>query len=132
MKFTRNFYVDDGLASVDTEAKAIQLVKEARDHCNTGKLHLRKFITNSKRVITTIPKEECTEGATDFGLSGEVHCSLVMGKARVAPTRVATIHNKEVDERDPELKEAQVLTTKAKEEMSLSDCLQGLNVVRGV
>ncbi len=65
----RNFYVDDGLASVDTEAEAIQLVKEARDLCNTGKLHLHKFITNSKRVIRTIPKEECTEGATDFDLA---------------------------------------------------------------
>ncbi len=62
----RNFYFVDGLASVDTEAEAIQLVKEARDLCNTGKLHLHKFITNSKRVIRTIPKEECTEGATDF------------------------------------------------------------------
>ncbi len=61
-----NFYVDDGLASVDTEAEAIQLVKEARD---LGKLHLHKFMTNSKRVIATIPKEECTEGATDFYLA---------------------------------------------------------------
>ncbi len=46
MKFIqRNFYVDDALASVDTEAEAIQLVKEARDLCNTGKLHLHIFIT---------------------------------------------------------------------------------------
>ncbi|XP_065140047.1 uncharacterized protein [Paramisgurnus dabryanus] len=65
----RNFYVDDGLASVDTEAEAIQLVKEARDLCNTGKLRLHKFITNSKKVTATIPKGECTEGATDFDLA---------------------------------------------------------------
>ncbi|KAI4884818.1 hypothetical protein NFI96_007752, partial [Prochilodus magdalenae] len=64
----RNFYVDDGLTSVDTEAEAIQLVKEARDLCHSGKLHLHKFITNSKRVTATIPKEECAEGATDLDL----------------------------------------------------------------
>ncbi len=74
----RNCYVDNGLASVDMEAEAIQLV--ARDLCNTGKLHLHKFITNSKRVITTIPKEECTEGATDFDLAlGESKIERALG-----------------------------------------------------
>lgn len=34
----RNFYVDDGLISVHTEEEAIQLVNEARQLCNTGKL----------------------------------------------------------------------------------------------
>lgn len=76
----RNFYVDDGLVSVDTEAEAIQLVKEARELCNTGKLHLHKFITNNKRVITTIPREECTEGATDFDLAlGEPKIERALG-----------------------------------------------------
>ncbi|XP_026094281.1 uncharacterized protein LOC113066585 [Carassius auratus] len=76
----RNFYVDDGLASVDTEAEAIQLVKEARGLCNTGKLRLHKFITNSKTVIATIPKEECTEGATDFDLTlGEPKVERALG-----------------------------------------------------
>ncbi|KAG1925738.1 hypothetical protein F2P79_025333 [Pimephales promelas] len=76
----RNFYVDDGLASVDTEADAIQLVREARGLCNTGKLRLHKFITNSKTVIDTIPREECTEGATDFDLSlGEPKVERALG-----------------------------------------------------
>ncbi|KAG1929509.1 hypothetical protein F2P79_022940 [Pimephales promelas] len=76
----RNFYVDDGLASVDTEADAIQLVREARGLCNTGKLCLHKFITNSKTVIDTIPREECTEGATDFDLSlGEPKVERALG-----------------------------------------------------
>lgn len=64
----RNFYVDDGLASVDSEAEAIQLVEEARELCKIGKLRLHKFITNSKKVIATIPREECSEGATVLDL----------------------------------------------------------------
>ncbi len=78
VKFIQHhFYVDDGLASVDTEAEAIQLVKEARD---LGKLHLHKFMTKSKRVIATILKEECTEGATDFYLAlGEPKIERALG-----------------------------------------------------
>ena len=36
----RNFYVDDGLSSVASTSQAIQLVKEARELCSTGKLRL--------------------------------------------------------------------------------------------
>ena len=65
----RNFYVDDGLTSLDSEAEAIQLVREARDLCNTGKLCLHKFITNNKRVLDTIPKQERAEGAADLDMA---------------------------------------------------------------
>ncbi|XDV25278.1 hypothetical protein PO909_029222 [Leuciscus waleckii] len=54
----RNFYVDDGLASVQTEKEAIQLVKESRELCSTGKLRLHKFVSNSEKVMATIPEEE--------------------------------------------------------------------------
>ena len=56
----RNFYVDDGLMSVQTETEAIQLVKESRELCHTGKLRLHKFVSNSENVLSTIPEEECT------------------------------------------------------------------------
>nr|XP_054604914.1 uncharacterized protein LOC107372912 [Nothobranchius furzeri] len=76
----RNFYVDDGLASVDSEQEAILLVKEARELCNTGKLHLHKFISNSKTVIATIPKKECAAGATDLDLAlGEPKMERALG-----------------------------------------------------
>ncbi|XP_054868580.1 uncharacterized protein LOC129349422 [Amphiprion ocellaris] len=76
----RNFYVDDGLASVDSEQEAIQLVKEARELCDTGKLHLHKFISNSKEVLDTIPKEECAAGATDLDLAlGEPKMERALG-----------------------------------------------------
>ncbi|KAI4889683.1 hypothetical protein NFI96_021031, partial [Prochilodus magdalenae] len=61
----RNFYVDDGLSSVASTSQAIQLVKEARELCSTGKLRLHKFVSNSKEVLATIPKEERGEAATD-------------------------------------------------------------------
>ncbi|KAK0147265.1 hypothetical protein N1851_013317 [Merluccius polli] len=54
----RNFYVDDGLASVHTEKEAIQLVKESRELCSTGKLRLHKFVSNSENVMASIPEEE--------------------------------------------------------------------------
>lgn len=76
----RNFYVDDGLASVDSEEEAIQLVKEARDLCNSGKLHLHKFISNNKEVIASIPKKECAGGATDLDLAlGEPKIERALG-----------------------------------------------------
>ncbi|KAI4892141.1 hypothetical protein NFI96_009207, partial [Prochilodus magdalenae] len=54
----RNFYVDDGIMSVQTEKEAIQLVKESRELCNTGKLRLHKFVSNNENVMATIPEEE--------------------------------------------------------------------------
>lgn len=42
----RNFYVDDELISVSTGDEAIQLVREARQFCSTGKLQIHKFISN--------------------------------------------------------------------------------------
>ena len=65
----RNFYVDDGLASVPSERQVIQLVKEARELCSTGKLWLHKFISTSKEVLATVPKEECAKVAKDFDMA---------------------------------------------------------------
>lgn len=66
----RNFYVDDGLASVPTEREAIQLIKDSRELCFKGKLRLHKFVCNSERVMSTIPEEECaTVKDLDLSLS---------------------------------------------------------------
>nr|XP_046208328.1 uncharacterized protein LOC124037560 [Oncorhynchus gorbuscha] len=76
----RNFYVDDGLTSVSSEAEAAQLVKEARELCSIGKLRLHKFISNSKEVIATIPKEERAKGAKDLDMAlGEPHMERALG-----------------------------------------------------
>ncbi|KAG1935726.1 hypothetical protein F2P79_019030 [Pimephales promelas] len=62
----KNFYVDDGLTSVESEDQAIQLVNEARELCRTGKLRLHKFISNSKEVLDAIPEEECAKAVKDL------------------------------------------------------------------
>ncbi|XP_045070211.1 uncharacterized protein LOC123484206 [Coregonus clupeaformis] len=76
----KNFYVDDGLASVESENQAIQLVKEARELCRTGKLRLHKFISNSKEVLATIPEEECAKAVKDLTMMlGEPHMERALG-----------------------------------------------------
>lgn len=75
----RNFYVDDGLASVSTESEAIKLVRDSRELCATGKLRLYKFVSNSERVMTTIPDEERAT-VKDQGMSLSVpHIERVLG-----------------------------------------------------
>lgn len=70
MKFIQmNFYVDDGLVNVGSEAEASKLVKEATELCNTGKLRLHKFIPNSENVIHLLPREECVESVKDLDLA---------------------------------------------------------------
>ncbi|XP_078798259.1 uncharacterized protein LOC110014434 isoform X1 [Oryzias latipes] len=81
VKFIKtNLYVDDGLASVDTESQAVQLVKEACELCSTGKLRLHKFISNSTKVLASLPKEECLVSAKnkDMALS-EIHIERALG-----------------------------------------------------
>lgn len=53
--------MDDGLVSVTSDTEAVQLVKEARQLCSAGKLRLHKFVCNSKKVLDSIPDEECAE-----------------------------------------------------------------------
>ncbi|XP_045078573.1 uncharacterized protein LOC123491568 [Coregonus clupeaformis] len=76
----KSFYVDDGLASVESENQAIQLAKEARELCRTGKLRLHKLISNSKEVLTTIPEEECAKAVKDLTMMlGEPHMERALG-----------------------------------------------------
>lgn len=70
VKFVReNFYVDDGLVSVTSDAEAIQLIKEARELCSAGKLRLHKFIFNSNNVLKSIPKEERAKSVKDLDMA---------------------------------------------------------------
>ena len=57
--FVRNdFYVDDGLKSVDTIEHATTLIQQTKEMCAKGGLRLHKFISNSKEVISTISQED--------------------------------------------------------------------------
>ena len=53
-----NFYVDDCLKSLETENEAIDLVKDLTCVCHTGGFHLTKWVSNSRTVLSHIPKED--------------------------------------------------------------------------
>ncbi|XP_036000721.1 uncharacterized protein LOC118565143 [Fundulus heteroclitus] len=75
----RGFYVDDGLTSVTSTAKAIQLVKESRELCKTGNVHLHKFVSNNKEVLATIPQEEQAQSKDQNMAFGELHIECALG-----------------------------------------------------
>lgn len=54
----RNFYVDDGLASVDSVPEAIRLLDETRSVCSKGNLKLHKLLSNHPEVLQSFPKED--------------------------------------------------------------------------
>ncbi|KAK7906730.1 hypothetical protein WMY93_015342 [Mugilogobius chulae] len=67
----RDFYVDDGLTSVESTAQAIKLAMEATDICAKGGLRLHKFISNDRAVIDSIPEAERAPNVRDLDLSFE-------------------------------------------------------------
>lgn len=54
----KDFYVDDGVTSVENVNKAIQLAQEAQKLCTAGGLRLHKFMCNDKAVLKSIPLSE--------------------------------------------------------------------------
>ena len=59
----RDFYVDDGVTSVETVKGGIQLAREAREICAKGGLRRHKFVSNNDTVLNSIPT---SEHATDI------------------------------------------------------------------
>ena len=53
-----DFYVDDGLTSVESREEAKELIKGAREVCRRGGFRLHKFIANDHWVMESIPKSE--------------------------------------------------------------------------
>ena len=64
----RNFYVDDCLKSTPTVSRAIPLVQDLRDLLTKGGFHLTKWISNSRELLTSIPKEERAKEVKDLDL----------------------------------------------------------------
>lgn len=62
----QDFYVDDGLTSVESVNDAIELTRSAQALCSTGGLRLHKFISNSIDVIESIPPSERATEMKDF------------------------------------------------------------------
>ena len=64
----REFYVDDLLKSVNTREAASKLVNDVRQMSKAGGIHLTKFISNGKEVLTTIPEEDRRQGVKNQDL----------------------------------------------------------------
>ena len=62
----RNFYVDDCLRSVPGEAKAVRLVGQIRELLSKGGFRLTKWISNSKKVLNSVPESERAPSAKDL------------------------------------------------------------------
>ena len=54
----KDFYVDDGITSVDTAEEAQQLINDARALCAKGNLRLHKFVSNDPSILMTISESE--------------------------------------------------------------------------
>ena len=52
------FYLDDGLCSLETEEQAISLLKQTKSLCREGSLNLHKFVSNSKSVLSKFSEAE--------------------------------------------------------------------------
>lgn len=51
----KDFYMDDGMSGFDTEEMCIKLCRDLKELLSRGKFELRKFVSNSTRVLESIP-----------------------------------------------------------------------------
>ncbi|XP_052772671.1 uncharacterized protein LOC128211694 [Mya arenaria] len=68
----QDFYVDDGLVSLQTPQEAIDLMKRTQQALDTGgKLKLHKISSNSREVMKAFPKEDLAKDLKDLDLGHE-------------------------------------------------------------
>nr|XP_021336928.1 uncharacterized protein LOC103910029 [Danio rerio]XP_021336929.1 uncharacterized protein LOC103910029 [Danio rerio] len=65
----KNFYVDDGVISVENVHEAIKVADEARRLCALGGLRLHKFLSNNELVLKGIPQSERMCGVRGLDLA---------------------------------------------------------------
>ena len=58
----RNFYIDDGIASVDSEEEAVRLINSTREMCARGGFQLHKLLSNRVNVLKSVPPESRCSG----------------------------------------------------------------------
>lgn len=67
----KDFYVDDGLKSVESVHDAVTLIKDTKEMCRRGGFKLHKIISSHKEVIEAIPIEDRAEGIQNIDLDKE-------------------------------------------------------------
>ena len=73
-----NFYVDDCLKSIKGETEAVSLVSELRTLLSKGGFCVTKWISNSRRVIESVPKSERAISVKDH-LLDQLPCECALG-----------------------------------------------------
>lgn len=76
---TRNMYVDDCLASVDTKEKAMSLIKNLIDLCKRGGFRLTKWISNCAEVLQSVPEDDRAGDIKKLSLNGETLIERALG-----------------------------------------------------
>ena len=67
-----SFYVDDLLNFVDNPKTETILVKNVVDMCKSGVFNLTKFISNSMKLLISIPEDQRRNGVKDTDLIGDL------------------------------------------------------------
>ena len=62
----KNFYVDDCLKSVTTDDQAVELISQLRQMLGSGGFNLTKFISNSRKVLASLPVTERVKEVRDL------------------------------------------------------------------
>ena len=68
----RNFFVDDGLKSVQFVEEAKELIKNTKSLCQKGGFRLHKFTSNNKEVMSSVPQEDRATDTKDRHLVNDV------------------------------------------------------------
>lgn len=64
----RDFYVDDGVKSVPTAGRALQLIKDSQAICTRYNSRLHKFASNCKEVLEALPVDDRAKDLKDLDL----------------------------------------------------------------
>ncbi len=75
----KNFYVDDCLKSVETEEKGVKLAQDLRSITKKGGFNLTKWISNSRKVMESIPEADRAVSIKDLDLEGDVPNQKALG-----------------------------------------------------
>ncbi|XP_071855378.1 uncharacterized protein [Apostichopus japonicus] len=76
----RSFYVDDGLKSVDTVNRVVDLISRTKQMLHKGGVNFTKIKCNSKAVLQSIPEEDLAVASGHLDLSSNAtHLDRVLG-----------------------------------------------------
>ena len=64
--------MDDLLKSVNNPEIAMILVKNVVDMCKSGGFHLKKFISNNRELLMSIPEDQKRNGVKNTDLIGDL------------------------------------------------------------